>query len=337
MVEAKGHVESYSLTLMDNQRLPRLLELVTILQSGVGTQLYEIMDELDISRSTAFRDLKVLRDAGIPYNFEQGKGYQVNSTFFLPPVNLQTSEARALVMLIKCAASHLDGQVSCDAIRALRKLTCSLSVPVRDVCRGLLDQVTVHSSPAELADRQTDHVSNLLHAIQDRLCVEATLNSEDGSARQVRMHPHHLICAECRWLLVATLHPGHVMRTIRLDQLTQLRVTTTTFRHNGFDLQGYLGKAWRWQPEGTIYQVVLQVDADEAATFTSVQWHPTQTYRMGCDGQCELSFEVDGLNEIADWIWLHHSAISIEQPEELKQIIRLRCQAVLERLQAKAQ
>ena len=66
MFRCVGLFESvfFSLFLfMDNQRLPRLLELITILQSGVGTQLYVIMDELNISRSTAFRDLKVLRDA----------------------------------------------------------------------------------------------------------------------------------------------------------------------------------------------------------------------------------------------------------------------------------
>lgn len=319
---------------MDNQRLPRLLELITILQSGVGTQLYEIMDELDISRSTAFRDLKVLRDAGIPYTFEQGQGYQVNSTYYLPPINLQTSEARALLLLLKCAASHVDGQVCADAIRALRKITCSLSVPVREVCRGLLDQVTVLASMTDQADMQTDNVSTLLDAIDQTFCLSCVYRAADGQTHELRLHPYHLICSDCQWLLVAMVHPGSTMRTLPLATLSQIHVMDTPFRRQDFDIQSYLGKAWRWRPEGRIYHVKLRVDVTRVPTFTGIKWHPSQTFRIIPNGDCEMTFDVDGLQEIADWVWQHHHVITVIEPVELKQMMIDRCRNMLTRLQA---
>ncbi|HAI13840.1 MAG TPA: hypothetical protein DCM28_19195 [Phycisphaerales bacterium] len=318
---------------MENQRLPRLLELVTILQSGVGTQLYEIMDELNISRSTAFRDLKVLRDAGIPYTHEQGKGYQVNSTYYLPPVNLQSSEARALILLLKTVAKDVDSHVSADAIRALRKITCSLSVPVREVCRGLLDSVTVIATNSDKSDIQTDNVSTFLNAIDQRLCVACTYRSPADEEHDLRLHPHHLICSDCQWLLVAVVHPGSAMRTIPLTSLSQIRLTDTVFRRVDFEINQYLGKAWRWRPEGQIYQIKINVDAQHAAVMTSINWHHTQTYRMLCDGQCEMCFEVDGLKEIADWIWEYHERLTVVQPVELIEMLVDRCEQMCKRHQ----
>ena len=316
---------------MENNRLPRLLELVMILQSGVGTELYEIMEELDISRSTAFRDLKILRDAGIPYSFEKGKGYQINATFFLPPLNIQTSEAHALVKLIKCAASHVDGKVVADAIHALRKLTSNLSLPVREVCRGLLDQVTVLTPISEQADMQTDHVSQLLPAIEEKRCVEAMYQSPaDGAEHAIRLHPYHLICADYKWMLIAVVQPGNGIRTIPLDALSQMRLTQTHFRRSEFDLKGYLGKAWRCQPEGQIYRVKLCIKPEYAAHMSAIQWHQTQDYTILCDGQCEMTFEIDGLKEIANWVWQHHDKLAVCEPPELVAMLRSRCEDMLE-------
>jgi predicted DNA-binding transcriptional regulator YafY len=290
------------------------------------------MEELSISRSTAFRDLKALREAGIPYTFAQGKGYQINSTFFLPPVNLQASEAHALILLLRCAASQVDSQITAQAVRAIRKLTCGLSVPVREVCRAILEQVTVLSPQSELAGHHVDHLSLLLDAIDKKQCVEGMLLTREGGKREVRLHPHHLICAECQWLLVATVHPGAAVRTLPLGKITGLRATQKPFRSNGFNLHLYLGKAWQWQPEGQIYRVVLHIDAEHASTFTSVKWHHTQDYRMLCDGQCEMMFEVDGLEEIADWIWKHYDMMTVSKPPELKQLLVARCEALQSRL-----
>ncbi len=318
---------------MENNRLPRLLELVMILQSGVGTQLYEIMEELDISRSTAFRDLKILRDAGVPYSFEKGQGYQINATFYLPPLNLQTSEAHALVKLIKCAASHVDGKIVADAIHALRKLTSNLSLPVREVCRGLLDEVTVLTPISEQADMQTDHVSQLLPAIEENRCVEAQyLSADDGIERTIRLHPYHLICADYKWMLIAVVQPGNGMRTIPLETLSQMRLTQTYFRRSEFDIKAYLGKAWRCQPEGQIYRVKVCIKPEHVAFISAIQWHHTQDYTILCDGRCEMFFEVDGLSEIANWIWQHHDKLTVCQPPELIDLLRTRCQNMLEGL-----
>jgi predicted DNA-binding transcriptional regulator YafY len=318
---------------MENQRLPRLLELVMILQSGVGTQLLDIMEELGISRSTAFRDLKILRDAGIPYSFEKGKGYQISATFYLPPLNMQTSEALALVKLIKRASMHVEGQVVADAVRALRKVTSNLSLPVREVCRGLLDEVTVMTPVSEQADTQTDLVSQLLSAIEENRCVEAQYQSiRDGNQRIIRLHPYHLICVDYQWLLIAVIQPGNGMRTIPLESLSQMRSTQSHFRRGEFDLKGYLGKAWRCRPEGQIYRVSVCVKSEYAASLGAIQWHNTQDYKILCDGRCQMSFEVDGLNEIANWVWQHHEKMTVCDPPELVAILKQRCEKMLEHL-----
>ena len=67
--------------------------------------------------------------------------------------------------------------------------------------------------------------------------------------------------------------------------------------------------------------------------MTSINWHHTQTYRMLCDGQCEMCFEVDGLKEIADWIWEYHERLTVVQPVELIEMLVDRCEQMCKRHQ----
>lgn len=316
---------------MQKHRLPKLLDLVSILQSGMGVSLYDIMEELEISRSTTFRYLKILRDSGIPYKFEQGRGYCVSSTFFMPPVNLQTSEAMALMMLIRRASADLPPESSANAIKAIRKITASLPAAVRETCRGLEEQATVLLPKVDSADSQSDYISLLLHAIEQQYCVQMVLTSGDKSSRSIRMHPYHLICSDSQWLVVCMTNFHANIRVLPLSCMTQMRVTESHFRRKQFDLKAYLGKAWRWQPQGTIYQVEVEVVADCKHNLVDVQWHQTQQYEMLGDGTKILRFEVDGLNEIVDWVWEHYESITVRQPQELKTMIVERCYKMLEK------
>lgn len=318
---------------MQNHRLPKLLDLVSILQSGMGISLFDIMEELEISRSTAFRYLKILRESGIPYKFEQGRGYCVNASFFMPPVNLQTSEAAALMTLIRHASTGLPPQTSANAIKAIRKITASLPAAVRETCRSLQDQVTVMLPKVDSADSESERVSLLLHAIEQKRSVELEIICDKNSKRSIRMHPYHLICSDSQWLVVCLTTCNSEMMTLPLSCMTQLHVTESNFRRKKFDLQRYLGKAWRWQPEGTIYQVELAISNDCKHNLLDVQWHQTQCYEVLGDGTKILRFEVDGLNEIVDWIWEHGHSIVVHQPQELKTMLAERCKKMLLKLQ----
>ena len=82
---------------MNVSRVHRLLRLITMLQSGRSYSAREPADELEVSRRTIFRDLKMLELARIPYYYDVDRGgYRIGRHFFLPPINLTLSEALAM-------------------------------------------------------------------------------------------------------------------------------------------------------------------------------------------------------------------------------------------------
>src|SRR3989304_5959037 len=81
-------------------RTYRLLQLVSLLQSGRPHNATQLAELCEVSRRTIFRDFQVLELAGVPAQSDvQRQGYLISSTFFLPPVNLTLDEALGVLVL----------------------------------------------------------------------------------------------------------------------------------------------------------------------------------------------------------------------------------------------
>ena len=87
---------------MTQDRIRRLLRLVTLMQSGRRCNVRSMCTSLEVSRRTLFRDLSVLQDAGIQYVYDgKEKTYTMESSVLLQPVNLTVAETLAVLGLIR--------------------------------------------------------------------------------------------------------------------------------------------------------------------------------------------------------------------------------------------
>jgi len=83
-------------------RLIRLLKLSTVLQTGRQVPAHDLTEKTGTGRRTVFRDLNLLRPAGIPVHYDpQQHTYRFDHNFFPPPVNLTAPEALSLMMLVR--------------------------------------------------------------------------------------------------------------------------------------------------------------------------------------------------------------------------------------------
>jgi len=62
------------------QRLSRIIHLLTLLQSGVRVTPGDLATRLNVSKRTVYRDLEVLRDAGVDITYQRGHGYRLSNT-----------------------------------------------------------------------------------------------------------------------------------------------------------------------------------------------------------------------------------------------------------------
>ena len=91
---------------MPSERVNRLLQLITLLQTRTGWDAQALARELGISTRTLFRDLNTLEQAGIPCRSDDGGGYRIQQGYFLPPVSLSASEVLGVMHLTRFVGQY---------------------------------------------------------------------------------------------------------------------------------------------------------------------------------------------------------------------------------------
>ncbi len=318
---------------MDVSRLHRVLRLVTLLQSGATWGADELAKELAVSRRTLFRDLNMLRAAGIPYLHDPRTGYRIAANFFLPPVNLKVTEAMGLMALAKSAAAQRDQPLLNPAVEAVRKLMAMMPPPLREVCSEMMERVSVRPAPASrTTPRDTDHYAAIQQAIDQRRGIQMRYTSLfDGEGEiALKLRPYHLHFAVRAWYVIGYSELHKQIRTFKLSRIQEMQITKQTFTlRKPFDIDEYLGNAWQFIREGKLHRVVLEFAPKVAANVAEVRWHPTQKTEMLDDGRCRVCFEVDGLIEITWWLLGYGDQVLVKQPAELAQRLQTVYRAAL--------
>ncbi|MFG0251212.1 MAG: helix-turn-helix transcriptional regulator [Phycisphaeraceae bacterium JB051] len=315
---------------MGKQRFKRLIEMITFIQSNANVSIYDIMNEFKISRSTAFRDLSLLESCGVPYFFDPHKGYQICSSYMLPINDLNIEECIALAGLYTQLRQNINDPNTELAVKAFQKLLALLPQSMRDMYEH---SSTPHMTIIEERNHENakfkQNVSMFLEAIDKRSPIMCELNKSMSGRKQVRLHPYHLIAFDSQWYVWGKVQPAGVLCSIALEEIHRPVITENRFHKPPAHIVNAWKMAWRIQPSGILYEVKVQVDKAAPGFLTSKQWHHTQELMMHDSGNMTLCFEVDGLDEIAEWVWQYHNYLHVLQPIALKQKLYDRARQVM--------
>jgi predicted DNA-binding transcriptional regulator YafY len=318
---------------MGINRFKRLLELITFIQSNVHVTVYDIMNELDVSRSTAFRDLKILEDCGIPCSFDPKQGYRISSTFMLRIDSMTPIEVMAMSQLLgQLKLEHMDATRRC-ATKAIQKVLASLPQSARDIYQHHgHEHVTVLDGSYDVPDFIGERLSLLIDAIDNRVPVVCDIKLQGHVSRSVRLHPYHLIADLSQWYVWARVFPEGQMRSIEVDRLIRPLQTDAHFNCPEHAITQAWKQSWRAKPEGQMYHVQIRINSSAPGRFATTVWHHTQQRNIDKSGHLILSFDVDGLEEIAQWVWQYHPYIQVLSPTELKDRVGEKARSLIKSL-----
>ncbi|MEM1109125.1 MAG: WYL domain-containing protein [Planctomycetota bacterium] len=306
---------------MGTRQVHRLIRLITLLQSGRIKSAEELTSQLSISRRTLFRDLKLLEASGVPYYFERGKGYRIQASFFLPPINLTVAETIGLMVLGKTAEANADRPLASSAISALHKLTATIPDSMRTACDQLLDSTSINSErPTDGRDESRVFYDLQRGIDQGRVCDIVYRSPADNEDLRCRHYPFAMHLANNAWYVLGkTSAHGQEVRIFKLVRFRSVTLTEETFRRpKNFKVSDKLGNAWRLIPEGKEYDITIEFRPMVATNVSEVRWHPTQTTQMLDDGSCRLNFRIDGIKEIAWWICGYADQARVIKPAALR-------------------
>jgi predicted DNA-binding transcriptional regulator YafY len=211
------------------QRQARVLRLLSYLQSGVGLNADELAEQLDVCRRTVYRDLKLIREAGIDvYRDSQQNCYRISSDSDVVLSPSFTPDDLATLI----AAIHLSvlAELPClgDSLRkSIAKLLSRAPRPVGHSVSRLVNSFVVQTPIRNYSPDAIRALLAFLQAIQHRQVVRLTYaGSTAGVPVRTRFAPYRLIVSSEKWQVAgkSTFHRGvHTFdpREIRSVELTR--------------------------------------------------------------------------------------------------------------------
>ncbi|WP_344314847.1 YafY family protein [Fodinicola feengrottensis] len=205
----------------------RMLELLSVLQSGRSWPGGELAERLRTSPRTLRRDIDRLRELGYPVLSTRGPGgnYRLVAGRAMPPLLFTDDEAVAAALGLRMVAF---GQVEGAADNALRKLEQVLPAPLRH----RLEAVSASTEAASRSGPTLDldvlrRLSTAAYAHQD---VRFSYRNRAGTSSRRRVEPYRQILLGRRWYLLGWDLDRADWRTFRLDRITEVTTSGTTFR-----------------------------------------------------------------------------------------------------------
>ena len=309
---------------MKISRIHRLLKLITLLQTGEPSMADDLAPAIKVSRRTVFRDLHLLKLAGVPVAYDAAtQRHTIEQSFFLPPVNLTLPEALGLMVLLKkyAARSHL---LDLEAVAAaITKIESTLPRHVQTYCGSALDSVECRHTPASTTVGGNEIFHQLWEAAQKHQVLNMRYESYyEGREISTKLHPYRLVFIARAWYVIGYSQMHEAMRTFKLDRVIRIDPAGEDFQPDpGFNTQEYFQNAWCMIRGDDRYDVRIRFSPKVAGNVEEVLWHPTQQICHLDDGSIFYDVCVDGVSEIAWWVLGYGKEAVVERPPELRQII----------------
>lgn len=310
---------------MNVAKTRRLIKILSLLQNPSGFNAAEIAEACGVVKRTVFRDLKLLRQAGLPIDYDAAADrHRLADGALLPGLNLSFSEALALLVLGQEAARADVTPLVGDARSAINKLTAALPAAIQDELRDAAPSVRVARRPVGRHDDAADAYDALVDAVARRCSVRITYDS--FTEREVictKLSPYVLAFCRHAWYVVGRSSVHRATRTFHLGRIQKFEVLDDSFdMPKGFSLDRYLGNAWSMIPEpGDDYDVSIRFAKKVARNVADVVWHKTQQTELRRDGSLLFRVRVSGLNEISWWVLGYGDQAEVLEPEELRRLV----------------
>ena len=209
---------------------PRLLALLSLLQTRPTWTADELAERLLVTTRTIRRDMARLRDLGYPVDAEPGPhgGYRLGSGAALPPLLLSDDEAVAVVVGLRLATGHGVTGFEESAVAALAKLEQVMPSHLRHRVAA------VQAATVPLGGRAGPPVEAGTIVLAAQACrglerLRFDYVDSGGQESERLVEPYQLVHVERRWYLVAFDPSRRDWRTFRLDRMRAPSVNGSRF------------------------------------------------------------------------------------------------------------
>ncbi|ASG80198.1 helix-turn-helix transcriptional regulator [Lactiplantibacillus pentosus] len=287
--------------------------------------LKELMQEFDISRSTAIRYVRTIEDLGLPLVSEPGRngGYVVMRNQVLPAIHFTTDEIK--MMFIAFMATRNQQLPYLTSRRTVtEKLLGLIPITQQDDLLVLSQQLVfdgTHPQNPNLLDR-ADLPDPVLEALIQQLLISQCMQVTDNHGQTYQIAVTHLYHEQSQWWLEFIK-----LDTTTLVQSPLAKITGVAAAQNDLDPQTIADKLKAATPKPN---VVLQLGATAVSRFK--RYHPfslslayTDPYQMQGILRHYLPSTTDEIAFFGDWLqFLGEDVTVVQIPAALRDYLKRR-------------
>ncbi len=272
-------------------RAERLMAIETFLyQSAGGRRVSEIVDRFGVHRSTVYRDIRSLEEAGTPIWEDEGR-FEVVKDQYLTTVRVHLHEALALYLAARLLSAHSDKH-NPHVVSSLEKLASAMPASVgKHINRT-----------AEVADRRKPHpdyirvLEILTRAWSERRQVRLTYhNPQTQKTTRRTFDPYFIEPSPVGYAcyVIGYDHLRQGIREFKVERIERAVLLETVYKvQGGFDPYDYLEHSWSVMGGDEVVEVVLRFSARVAYRVRESDWPGVAEVTDEPDGRCRMRLRV---------------------------------------------
>lgn len=299
---------------------PRLLRLLSLLQTSRDWTGADLAQRLEVDIRTVRRDIQKLRGLGYPVHATAGAaGYRLGAGAKLPPLLLDDDEAVAVAIGLRTAAGGTVAGIEETSLRALTKLEQVLPSRLRHQVTQLTAATITLPAGGPAVD--PDVLTAIAAAVREHHRLRFDYSTHDGADSRRDTEPHRLVHTGRRWYLVGWDTERADWRTYRVDRMRPRVPTGPRFTPRETpDLPGFLSRGvstapYRHQARITLYTSAETAAARIPATVGAIEAVDEHT--------CVLHTGGNTLDEIAVYVGLFGFRFRVHEPELAQRVREL--------------
>jgi predicted DNA-binding transcriptional regulator YafY len=192
---------------MYSAQLSRCLQLLTIMQSRIGHGPAYLAREFEVSKRTIYRDLCLLKQAGVPLAYDPEKcGYSLHfhTPFHIKLSPISDDELAAMMLAAHIFSLSCVGELNHLIGQAIRKLLLQVPANLREEVANLLNSVSSDPLPVPCPTGSQRVIYELFAAIRQKRPIRIVYDSENEPIRPIRtkVTPRQLAAIDGSWHLI---------------------------------------------------------------------------------------------------------------------------------------
>ena len=314
---------SNSLTFPENyltvNRIDRVSAILIQLQSKRFVTAEEIAKRFEISKRTAYRDLKTLEEAGVPIGAEPGKGYFLIEGYHLPPVMFTTHEASSLLTAEKIIEKMGDKSINQQFKSAMYKIKAVLPEKEKLFLDRLDTNIEIfHFPPAVASEAPNNYILDIQQALVNKKVLNidyrAGYNEELVCDRMVE--PVGLCFYSLAWHLIGFCCYRNDYRDFRIDRIYKLSVTENSYKPR--EINSVKEFFSRMQSSFQLEQVIIRFPRSKTTLIQTTRYYYGYIGEEDKGDHVNLTFVVNDMDYFVRWLMMYADVVEVVSPDKFK-------------------